>query len=467
MIIEFLTELNIKSFLTFNSKTEVVLFDLWKFGKDASGKGYIYEKSCEGKWEKKSFTTCDIILCIDGGLIQMPELNPVDMDDLVLFEYKLKQWTSNFRDAVIAKLKELYSEKHGIKSLKNIVEPFDYFVTQVLKRTNYENYGTKVYQLHNFFQDVFSTDLVQKILAHIGDKVYLRNLMNLSVHESALKTFNTYMPKHFALMRVVNGEDLIRRIVETDFTNQIQFASFVLESIDDVVTYTDDDYNFLIDMNHKSLCTLLNDRVNFILWFKLFMTVSKNCCFENIDRLYATFMQIGLKQCLKNKEYVSAVFAYFQRKQFHHNTYDLNYALEYGLVQNNLNWKVKSTKKVGNFTGDLEKAILEVRRTEIVHNFFKLSDDGYFKFSVSNIACKKTQELWDNCLILCGLSHTDQESRGLSFTIYKDGEHSLLLGGALGMGQATSLYMEALVGCEDCFYLRKSCEKYFNSVMRV
>lgn len=467
MVINFINGLGVSQFLTFNSKSEVVLFDLWKFGKDKFGKGYIYEKNTLGEWEKKSFTKCEITLCLNNGVIEMPDMNPLELDDMVQFEYKLAQWTLNFRDAVNTKLKELYAEKYGVKITKSIHDSFDYFIHQVIGRTNYENYGTKVYQLHDFFQDVFSNDMAQKILSHIGDKVYLRNVMNLSVHENAMNTFNEFMPKHFALMRVVDGEDLIRRMVDTDFVNQMQFASFLLKSIDDVVNYSDDDYKFLIDMNHKSLCTLLTDKENFILWFKLFLDVSKKCCFVKIDELYSTFMHIGLKQCLKNKEYVTAVFDYFQRKQFHQNTYDLSYAIQYGVIGNCLNWKIKSTKKVTNFIADLENSILDIRRTEIVHNFLKLSDQGYYRFSLADVICKKTQELWDNCLILCGLSHTDQECKGLSFTIYKDGEHSLLLGGSLGMGQSTSLYMETLIGGENCFYLRQHCEKYFNSVMRV
>lgn len=467
MIVEFLNGLNVKQFISFNSNSEVVIFELWKFGKDKAGKGYIFEKDIYGEWVSKSFVDCPIFMNLEHGIIQMPEMNPINFDDMISFEYKLKQWSANFRDAVIHKLKSLYSEKFDIKSSKNLDESFDYFVNQVLKRSNYETLGTNVCQLHNFFQDVFNTDVTEKILSHIGDRVFISNIMNLTVHESALQTFNEFMPKHFALMRVVNGEDLIRRMLSTKFANQTQFASFVLKSIDDVVTYTDDDYKFLIDMNHKSLCTLLADRDNFILWFKLFLNVSKNRCFVNMDQLYKMFMQIGLKQCLKNREYISAVFEFFQRKQFHSNTYDLKYTLDYALIQNSLNWKIKSTKKVSNFISDLEKSILEVRRTEIVHNFLKLSDEGFYRFSLSNVVCNQSQALWDNCLILCGLSHIDQECRGLSFTVYNDGEHSLLLGGSLGMGQSTSLYMETLVGGEDCFYLRQHCEKYFNSVMRV
>lgn len=467
MIIEFLTGLNVKQFLTFKSKKEVILFDLWKFGRDSTGKAFLFEKNTLGEWERKSFTTCHITLCVDSGLIQMPEINPINMEDMVAFEYKLKQWSSNFRDAVIIKLKELYCEKYTIKNAKNTDESFDYFVNQVMKRTNYEDFGIKVHQLHNFFQDVFNNKSTERILSNIGEKVYLCNVMNLNVHANAMNTFNEYMPKHFALMRVVNGEDLISRMVATDFANQMQFVSFVLKSIDDVVTYTDDDYKFLIDMNPKSLCTLLNDRENFILWFKLFMTVSKNCCFERMDELYHTFMQIGLKQCLKNKEYIAAIFSYFQRKQFQQNTYDLNFTIEYSLIENSLNWKTKSTKKIDNYIADLEKSILDVRRTEIIHNFLKLSDDGYYRFSVANVICDKSKELWDNCLILCGLSHTDQECNGLSFTIYNDGDYSLLLGGSVGMGQTTSLYIETLVGGRNCFYLVQHCEKYFNSVMRV
>lgn len=467
MIVEFLNGLNINQFISFNSNSEVVIFELWKFGKDISGNRYIFEKDIHGEWVSKSFVDCPIFMNLEHGIIQMPDMNPINLDDMISFEYKLKQWSANFRDGVIQKLKSLYSEKFNIKSTKNLDESFDYFVNQVCKSTNYETFGTNVCQLHNFFQDIINTDVTEKILSHMGDRVFISNIINLTVHEKALLTFNEFMPKHFALMRVVNGEDLIRRMLSTQFANQTQFASFVLKSIDDVVTYTDDDYKFLIDMNHKSLCTLLTDHDNFILWFKLFLNVSKNCCFIDMDQLYKMFMQIGLKQCLKNREYISAVFEFFQRKQFHSNTYDLKYTLDYSLIQNSLNWKIRSTKKVSNFISDLEKSILDVRRTEIVHNFLKLSDEGFYRFSLSNVICNKSQALWDNCLILCGLSHTDQECRGLSFTVYKDGEHSLLLGGSLGMGKSTSLYMETLVGGEDCFYLRQHCEKYFNSVMRV
>lgn len=474
MIIEFVNGLGVEQFLSFSSKSEVVLFDLWKFGKDSTGKAYIFEKDHTGGWIKKDFTDCNISLCLDKGEIALPEINPVNIDDMSNFEYKLSMWTANFREAVTAKLKQLYSTLYGNRNSKKVDESLEYFVTQVIKRTNYEDYGIKVYQLHNFFNDFFSNEHSHRILSNVNEKATVCNVVNLYVHRDALNTFLKYLPRHFALLRLVDGQELIRHMEETTFISQREFVSFVLKSIDSVVSYTNDDYDFLLNLSSESLCAFIAERENFILWFKLFSDVSNNCCFENIDALYRTFIRIGLKQCLKNKPYVKKIFAYFQRKQFQDNTYDLTYALNYGVIDNCLNWKIKSTKKIDNFINDFAESIIAIRKTEIIHHFVKLSDEGILCLTSGHVVCEKTKELWENCLILCGLCHTDQECQGLSFTVYKDGDHSVLLGGQVGFGQKTTLYMEALVeggnkggnkGGNGC-YLYQHCERYFHQVMR-
>jgi uncharacterized protein YdcH (DUF465 family) len=466
MISALLKTLNIQEFVNIDQSGRVVIFDLWKFEKDTKNNCNIFEKDADGIWQKKYFTKCDIPLVLDQGYIEMPAINSFSFDEMDELERKINQWTLSFRESVSSQIKMLCKQKIKRKD-KELDHAIDEAVNSILKSMNYEDYSFKVVQLHSFFNEHFNAG--NKLLENLDDQVLVRSLVNLERHTELKELFAKQLPNHLALLRVLECEKLneILPLLRSKKLTPIEFIAYVLKAIDNVVNFNENDYEFVRNLSYKSLCVLSKDKKNFVLWVKMFSKISVGCCsFDRVDELYACFMRIGIRHCFKNSEYIGKIFAYFQRKQYQKNSYDLDYALGYSLIENAIQWDRVPKDTNNNLIYDFEDSIIDIRRNEIINGFLSLDQNSPIKFSVNNVTSIETKQLWENCLILCGLSHTEDECKSLSFTIYKDSKYSLLLGGSVGQNNL-SLYMESLVGGDSCFSLRSSCEAYFNKIMSV
>lgn len=464
MILNFCNELGINNFIDFVSPTQIIIFGLWKFGKDEDGNIYIQELNEFGTWVETEFTDCKVKLFLDDGFISMSDLNPVYISDMINIEYKLRGWTANFRDAVIVKIKKLYYAKKKLHVHEKQEKLIEYFIKQICSKLNYEDYIFKVYNLHNFFETNFNFNKIRKLLVYIDEQIYIHTFLNFSNKNYAIENFRKYLPTHLSFLRLIDGRDFIMSINKLTFDSKEQFVNHIFFFIKRNQKYSINDINFFLNLDYKSLDILIKDHTNFISWIKFLSNNKKNHFIFNIHLLYKFLIKIGIKNCRLNRNLVKEIFLFFYKKQLLGNNYDLLYSIKENLIENCIDWNKSCTIELNIFMKKIESDIEEIRRRKIINFFLELNNSNQLFFSKSDVICDKTKEIWDNCIIFCGIDRKD--SQCIQFTIFQHGERYLLLGGSIG--ESVCLYMDLLKGSSDnccCIYLYG--ERYFNMAMRI
>jgi hypothetical protein len=468
---EFFKQLEIQECIHL-SNNEVILFDLWKIGFDCSNVLYINEKNAYGVWEDVDNLDCKIPLFIESGRVIFDGRHSGDFNEMDDLEHRLIKWKSYFIDAVNTRICFLYDELNNKRTQRINIKIMNYIQVK-MNQINFELLSCLTSLLHSFFQkNFFSTKPLSEVFPYAPDKVSIHTLISLSAHSESIKIYNHFLPHHLAIVKFIHISPVLLKTIENGkntFT-KTSFAKLILSNIDDQARFDNFDLTFFINCDHLTLRQLSIDKKQFIPWLQFFSKVSRNCKFENIHLLIREFMRIGHKGCLKNKKYIEAIFSFFQSKSFQNNTSDLNYAIEYSLIINCMNWNCLYTGNVDRFIKVLDCSVDEIRKSDVFRAFmrFERQNSYYLKsgYSYGSLSKQFISDLLVNCHILVGLDWSDSLSSDMGFVLQKIDDSYVLIGSDNQPDR--SFYQTIIVGEDVDVILSSSdrCESYFDQVLR-
>lgn len=465
MIIPFCENLDVKKFIDFSTDTnEIIVMGLWKYSKNKRGQISIFEKDENANWVKKDFTNCSIMLNIEKGMISMAMSNNY-LCDLSIFESKIAQWFDGFYTAVANTIRQLYFVKYARKLSKASELKLLNYIKQSISGSNFEDKLIFVSRLHTWFNDAIPSENAKKVVAQLNGAVQLGNVINLGKHTVAFDTFNEFLPNHFAIFAVLNAEIFIEKVQRISFSDTKEFTAFILDLISEEVCFSNYDIKFFMNLDVKSISLFVSERSveKFCMWLKLFSSSAHSINFTNIDLLYKTFMHIGRKECTKNTSYMTRLFLHFQQQHYQNNHHDLMLAIKYSVIDNCIDWRIKNQSSPEELANDLSNAIYDIRKVEIIQSFVRLSDMGINRLSKSSEMDDAKKSLWENCVLFIGEELGCDESNALSFSVYRDGEYSILIGAAFV--NSVSIFSDFLVEGDGGFKNYHYLDKYAKKVM--
>lgn len=174
-------------------------------------------------------------------------------------------------------------------------------------------------------------------------------------------------------------------------------------------------------------------------------------------------MHIGRKECTKNTSYMTRLFLHFQQQHYQNNHHDLILAIKYSVIDNCIDWRIKNQSSPEELANDLTNAIYDIRKVEIIQSFVRLSDMGINRLSKSSEMDDAKKSLWENCVLFIGEELGCDESNALSFSVYRDGEYSILIGAAFV--NSVSIFSDFLVEGDGGFTNYHYLDKYAKKVM--
>lgn len=457
----FLNNMDIQECICFSGNNEVTLFGLWRVEIDDPKNLKIFKKTFCGQWVVTEHCDCHIPLYVESGQIIFDGRHSTSFDEMLDLEHNLNNWKKYFIDAIYIKLCNLFDESN-YKRNHYINKYILNFIKNRLDSTNTEYLSLLVEKLHSFFQNkFFSVKPLVELYPYAPERMRISSLVNLSIHTDAIRLYNHFLPNHLHVAKFIHiTPDLLRSIEGLAYSSKTNFARFILSRIDDRTRFDNDDISFFINCDHQTIKQFSHDKNTFIPWLKFFSKVAKNCRFPDIHLLFREFMRIGHKACVKNKRYVEALFSFFQYKSFQNNTYDLNYAINYSLIVNSINWNCIYSGKVDTYINNFDCSIDDIRKSDVLRAFmrFEHKESYYLKagYCYESVPHDYINDLLVNCHILVGLDWTDTQSSDMGFVLQRVGDSYILTG--FDNQPDRSFYHTIIVGDEIDMALSSSCE---------
>lgn len=467
---QFLERLEIHESISFSSSNEVTLFDLWKIEILPSKCLTIQEKNAYGVWEQVDLSNCHIPLFIESSRVVFDTRHSSNFEEMLDHEHNLLKWKTYFTEAIFKKLSNSFDYLSHRRTKNTNTKILD-FINTKLNELNFEKFSCLVSMLHSFFQDkLFSLKPLSEVFAYVPDKIRISTLLNLTKHSEAIKIYNKFLPNHLAMAKFIHiSPELLKVIENSNFSSKSSFAKLILSNIDDQARFDNGDISFFINCDHLTLQQLSIDKKNFIPWLQFFSKVARNCKFHDIHLLYKEFMKIGFKGCIKNRKYVEAIFSFFQSKSFQNNTSDLNYAINYSLIFNSMNWNCSYSGNVDRYINNLDCGIDDIRKMDVFRAFMRFENEAnYLKagYSYNSLSSDFVNELLINCHILVGLDCNDTMFSDIGFVLQRVGESYVLIGSDNQPDR--SFYHTIIIGNEMDLNMTQCVdhEGYFDEVLR-
>lgn len=468
---DFLNALDIQECISFSNENEVTIFGLWKVEILDPKCLKMYEKNSYGDWCSVQHCDCHLPVFVESGRIAFDGRHSFNFEEMLEHEHSLISFKHNLIEAVNLKLCCLFDEIN-VKRSHYINKRIINFIKDKLKETNIARLSLLVAKLHSFFQDkFFSLKPLVEVYPYAPEKIRISTLINLSKNTDVIKLYNHFLPNHLVIAKFLHiSPEFLSKLEALSSSSRASFAKVVLSNIDYHARFDNDDISFFINCDYLSLKQFSYDKANFIPWLKFFSKVSRNCRFENIHLLFREFMRIGIKGCNKNRRYVEAIFSFFQSKSFQNNTYDLNYAINYSLIVNCINWNCTYNGNVDRYINHLDYSIDEIRKSDVFRAFkrFERNDAYYLKsgYSYGSLPTEYVNDLLVNCHILVGLEWSDMMQSDMGFVLQKVGDSYLLVGSD---NQPDRSYYHTIIVGEEidvAFNSSVDIEGYFEEVLR-
>lgn len=429
----FLSKLDIQECICFSGNNEVTLFGLWKIVIDDPKHLKIQEKNSCGEWVLTEHCDCHVPVYVESGQIVFDGRHSTSFEEMLELEHNLTNWKIFFAEAVNTKLCNLFDEINQ-KRTHYINKKIMNFINSKMNEINIDFFTLLVERLHSFFQNKFFAikPLVQ-LYPYAPEKIRISTLINLSIHTDAIKLYNHFLPNHLAIAKYIHiSPKLLQKMEGLSYSSRSTFAKLILSHIDDRARFDNDDISFFINCDPQTIRQFSYNKQEFIPWLKFFSKVAKNCRFPDIHLLFREFMRIGYKACVKNKRYVEALFSFFQYKSFQNNSLDLNYAINYSLIVNSINWNCTYSGKVDAYINNFDCSIDEIRKSDVFRAFIRFEnvESYYLKsgYSYDSVPTEYVNELLVNCHILVGLDWDDGDSSDMVFVLQRVGDSYVLTG---------------------------------------